>query len=173
MDLVSSLKRMGAYCVDVLLLFATLATTATVVERWLRITPQTPRQVWVATVLSFSIPVWLYFTLGDHSRSGATIGKKLFRLRVLRVGGSRVSLSRSLARTAIKLLPWEMAHLFGFALAQEVGAVVQGAGLIAANVLAVVYLIVLLATRGRLSVHDLLVDTNVVSKPSTSGPGSA
>jgi len=164
-----SLKRVGAYVVDILLLFVILASAATVVEQSLRISPQTPRQVWLATVLSFSIPVWLYFTLADHSRSGATIGKKVFRLRVLRVPGSRLSLPRSFARTALKLLPWELAHLFGFALAAEVGAGVQAAGLIVANALVVIYLAVLLATGGRQSVHDLLVHTEVVSMVTLSG----
>ena len=90
------------------------------VEWALGIFPRTPYQVWLATVVSFSIPAWLYFLLSDCSGSGATIGKKL-RLRVVQTGGARVGWLRSLARTAIKLLPWEMAHIFGFALAEQVG----------------------------------------------------
>ena len=164
-----ALKRVGAYVVDILLLFVILASAATLIEQWLRISPHTPRQVWMATVLSFSIPVWLYFTLADHSPSGATIGKRVFRLRVLRLPGSRLSLLRSFARTALKLLPWELAHLFGFALAAEIGAALQAAGLIAANALVVIYLAVLLATSGRQSVHDLLVHTEVVSTVTLSG----
>jgi hypothetical protein len=56
-----------------------------------------------------------------------------------------------------------MAHIFGFALAEQVGEAAQTAGLLAANGLLLAYLAVLVATRGRRSVHDLLVKTEVVS----------
>jgi uncharacterized RDD family membrane protein YckC len=156
------LKRLGAYLIDICLLFAILAPAATLVEWALGIFPRTPYQVWLATVMSFSIPAWLYFLLSDCSRSGATVGKKILRLKVTQVGGARVGVLRSLARTAVKLLPWEMAHIFGFALAEQIGTALQAAGLIAANVLVLVYLVVLIANRGRRSVHDLVVKTEVV-----------
>ena len=62
--------------------------------------------------------------------------------------------TRALARTAVKLLPWEAAHIFGFALAGAVPDVVQVSGLVAANVLVLVYFGMAAATGGRRSVHD-------------------
>lgn len=162
MSIHQSLKRTLAYLFDVVLLFVVLAPAALLVERWLDIKVLTPFQVWIATVLSFSIPTWCYFLLSDRSRSGATIGKRLLRLRVLGVGGERVSFGRAFARTAVKLLPWEVAHLFGFALAGRVGSNVQVTGLISANALAIAYLVAMVATAGRSSIHDLLVSTEVV-----------
>ncbi len=156
------IKRSTAYLIDICLLFAILAPAATLVERALGIFPRTPYQVWLATVMSFSIPAWLYFLLSDCSRSGATLGKKILHLRVAQVDGAGVGWLRALARTAIKLLPWEMAHIFGFALAEQVGAALQAAGLIAANVLVLVYLVVLILNHGRRSIHDLVVKTEVV-----------
>ncbi len=156
------LKRSVAYVLDICLLFAILAPAALLVEQVVGIIPRTPSQVWLAAVVSFSIPAWLYFLLSDCSRSGATLGKKVFHLRVVEAGGAGIGWLRSLARTAIKLLPWEMAHIFGFALAEQVGQTFQAAGLIAANGLVLAYLAVLIANHGRRSVHDLLVNTEVV-----------
>jgi uncharacterized RDD family membrane protein YckC len=156
------LKRSAAYVLDICLLFVILAPAALLVEQWLGIFPPTPSQVWLAAVVSFSIPAWLYFLLSDCSRSGATLGKKVLRLRVVQVGGARVGWLRALARTAIKLLPWEMAHIFGFALAEQLGSSFQAAGLIAANGFVLIYLAVLIANHGRRSIHDLVVNTEAV-----------
>jgi len=159
-----SIRRIFAYTVDVVLLFVVLAPAALLVERLLGLAPQTPGQVWVAIGLSFSIPAWLYFILCDSSRSGATLGKRLFRLHTARSDGSRLNIFRAVGRTAVKLLPWEMAHIFGFAIADQVGPVVQSIGLAAANGLTLVYLIVCLVTGGRRSFHDLLAATIVLDK---------
>mgnify|MGYP001139572852 CR=1 len=153
------LKRSSAYLLDIALLFAILAPAATLVEWALGIFPKTPTQIYLATMISFSLPTWLYFLTSDCSRSGATLGKRVFHMKVTRSSGARVGLWRSLARTAIKLLPWELAHIFGFALAGIISTSLQTAGLIAANVLVVVYGAVLIATRGKQSMHDLLAKT--------------
>jgi uncharacterized RDD family membrane protein YckC len=154
-------RRILAYLADIVLLFAVLAPTALLIESLTGLVPKTPSQVWIATVLSFSIPAWLYFILSDHSPAGATFGKRWFKVRVVTGSGGSPSLSQALARNAVKLLPWEMAHIFGFALAEAVGPTVQSAGLIAANALTLAYLVVMLGTRGRKSIHDFLVGTEV------------
>jgi len=161
MNFALAVRRITAYLIDIILLFVVLAPAATLVEWLLNLSPQTPRQVWIATVLSFSIPTWLYFLLSDHSTSGATLGKRLLQIRVTMTNGNRPSLKRSFARTAIKLLPWEMVHVFGFALADELNVAMQSAGLIAANILLFFYLAITFASRGRRSLHDLLVGTQV------------
>jgi uncharacterized RDD family membrane protein YckC len=155
------IKRVAAYLIDICLLFATLAPAALLVEKALGIFPHTMWQVWLATVVSFSIPAWLYFWLSDSSRSGATLGKRVLHLKVVRDHGGRVGWLRALVRTAIKLLPWEMAHIFGFALAEQIGPAFQAVGLIMANGLAFIYLVVLVTSRGRRSVHDLVALTEV------------
>ena len=62
-----------------------------------------------------------------------------------------------LGRTAVKLLPWETTHLSAFAFSAQPGVsldVGQLMGLTIANVLIVVYLVVVACTGGRRSVHD-------------------
>ena len=155
-------KRTLAYGIDIMILFLVLAPLSLLVEQALGIRPATPGQVWVATVISFSLPAWSYFALSDASKSGASLGKKVFRLRVTsRVEQVRLSLGRALARTALKLVPWELAHLFGFALAGLIPELLQTIGIIAANVLALAYFATLLVTGGRRTVHDLAVGTEV------------
>jgi uncharacterized RDD family membrane protein YckC len=155
------LKRVFAYGIDILLLFVVLAPAVTLAEWLFHIKPQTPLQVWIATAFSFSIPAWMYFILSDHSKLGATLGKRLFRLQGTTQAGSRPTILRAFARATVKLLPWEMPHIFGFALAEVVTGAVQAAGLITANILGIVYLAILVASQGRRSLHDLLAGTQV------------
>src|SRR5260370_14312695 len=60
--------------------------------------------------LSLTLPVILYFAIAESSQWQATVGKRALGLRVQTVAGARVGLGRSLARSAIKFLPWEIAH---------------------------------------------------------------
>ena len=168
------LRRSTAYFLDILFLFLVLAPLAFGVERLLDIQPQTNRQVWLAAILSFSVPVWSYFTLSDASKRGVTLGKRIMRISVSPLqSSSELTLGRGLLRTAIKLLPWELAHTFGFALADMVGEGARAAGLIGANVLTLLYFIVFVMTDGHRSIHDLVVGTQVKEAGAviTSQPG--
>jgi len=170
------LARAGAYALDVMLCFSVLAPVAFFGERLLGARPEGGLQVWLATVVTFSIPVWAYFTVADASRSGETLGKRATRIRVRRATGARdlsgggteaqsgvgrLGIGRALARTAVKLFPWELVHFAAFALADVAGEPLQLAGLIGANVLTLAFLVVCLVTGGRKSVHDLVVGTRV------------
>ncbi len=156
------IRRFAAYIVDVVLLFIVLAPTVLFVETVFDFQPATNRQVWIAAVMSFSIPAWSYFLLSDLSRNGMTVGKKLLKIKVTLVTLNSLSFSRALLRTAIKLLPWELAHIFGFALADSISQPAQSAGLVAANFLIFIYLIILVFTAGKKSLHDVIAKTNVI-----------
>jgi uncharacterized RDD family membrane protein YckC len=56
------------------------------------------------------MPVTLYFALSESSAKRATWGKKKIRLQVTDTNGGQVHLWRSLARTILKFLPWEISH---------------------------------------------------------------
>lgn len=128
-------------------------------QRLLHIRPESQIEIWRAAVLSFSVPAWLSFILSDHSRGGATLGKRLWHVRVVDQRGQRLSLGRATGRTAIKLLPWELAHLVFVAAA---ASRMQMLLIVAANLLVLVYLAVAIATHGRRSIHDFAVGTVVV-----------
>jgi uncharacterized RDD family membrane protein YckC len=154
------LRRAAAYLLDIALLFVLLMPLGFLATRTLGLEPTTGFEVWLAAVLSFSVPVWAYFTLSDSSRGGATLGKRLLGVRVT----PRIPRLRALGRNVLKLLPWEIAHVFGFALADVLGETVQAYGLGLANLLAIVWFGVALGTRGRKSVHDFAVDTEVARR---------
>lgn len=59
---------------------------------------------------SLTLPVVLYFAIAESSRWQGTVGKRALGLRVQSVRGTRITLGRSLARSSIKFLPWEVAH---------------------------------------------------------------
>jgi uncharacterized RDD family membrane protein YckC len=62
------------------------------------------------TLATVSVPAWSYFILMESSTSGATLGKLLMRLRVRCLDGEHPTTKVILKRTAIKLLPLEIAQ---------------------------------------------------------------
>jgi uncharacterized RDD family membrane protein YckC len=161
------IRRAGAFTVDIVLLFLVLFPVGQVVRLvvgWQPSASPTGPEVWLASALNFSLPTWTYFVVSDSSARGATVGKWLLGLHVVRMTGERVSRARALARTAVKVLPWETAHVSAFALSTNPGVsfdVGQIIGLTIANALTVVYLAVAACTGGRRSVHDYVAATEV------------
>jgi len=60
--------------------------------------------------LLVTLPVMLYFAVLEWASGNATWGKRKLGLRVTGAPGTRLSLLRSLGRTALKLMPWELSH---------------------------------------------------------------
>lgn len=156
-------RRVLAFALDSVLLFVALIPLGQVVQRLLGVRPETPLELWCVVLLNMSLPTWLYFTLADASRGGATLGKRCLGLRVEPREGGRVPLPRALARTAVKLLPWELVHLTAFALAPAFGEFggAQMAGLALANLLMLAYLGVAVVTAGERAPHDFAAGTRV------------
>ena len=60
-------------------------------------------------MLVLTLPTTLYFAWFEAA-NGATLGKRALGLRVVAQDGGRVQFGRSLARSAVKFAPWELAH---------------------------------------------------------------
>ncbi len=59
-----------------------------------------------------TLPILLYFALFEASRWQATPGKRVLRVRVVSAADfGRLPIGRSLIRSAVKFLPWEIGHL--------------------------------------------------------------
>lgn len=157
------LRRVGAYVLDIVVLFAVLAPAGYLAQRALGVSPSTPQEIYGALVLTFSVPAWTYFALADRSRGGATLGKRLLGLRTAAEDGGPVRAGRALARTAVKMVPWELAHASSFLVAPALGefSVASGVGLGASYVLSFAYLAQAWRTGGHRSVHDLVAGTRV------------
>ena len=68
---------------------------------------------WSAEAAGFVLltaPVVLYFAFFESSPAGATLGKRVLHLRVVNTNGGRLGFGRSFLRSAVKFLPWELAH---------------------------------------------------------------
>ena len=156
-------RRVGAYVLDIALLFVVLGPTGWLVQRALGLVPSTGFQIWLTLLVNFSVPTWGYFAVADTSRSGATLGKRWLGLRASRLDGGRISWIQALCRTAAKLLPWELVHVSVFALETREGelSIVQSVGLVVANALMLGYLTCAALTRGRRGIHDLVAGTEV------------
>jgi len=157
------LRRVLAYVADIAILFALLGPAGFLIQQAIGYSPSNGQEIWGVLLLNFSVPVWLYFWLSDAYARGATLGKRLFRIRVERSDGRTVAAGRALVRTAFKLLPWELVHVSAFALSNDLDAfsIVQSIGLATANLLMLVYLWLAFASRGRSSVHDMVAMTRV------------
>jgi len=156
-------RRVGAFWLDILIIFAVCLPCGVLIQKIFNIQPQTGPDIWRTLLWNFSLPSWLYFLWSDHSRRGRTIGKRIFKLRVVGRDGERLGWGRALARTAIKLLPWEIIHFSAFALSKELSefTTAQYIGLLAGNALSFIYLITAIITHGRRSIHDLAAGTEI------------
>lgn len=116
------------------------------------------------TLVTISFPAWLYFALCEQSARQATVGKRVFGLIVRGVAGDRIGFGRGLLRAVIKLLPWELAHLtvnLPTSMWYEPEPEFR-AGFIVVYALLVIYPALVLLTRRRQSLHDLVAKTVVV-----------
>lgn len=159
------IRRLAAYLVDILLLFAAVVVTQFGLNAFtsglpLRLLTTGPRiEVWAW--LSVSLPTYLYFALSESSVRGATPGKHLLGLHVTNLAGKRIGFGQALLRTIVKLIPWEVTHLSLF-LPTPIFLDGQGGflpGLMTANALIVVYLAVVVMTAGKRGIHDLVANT--------------
>lgn len=165
--------RIGAYAIDIGLLFAVLAPLGQLVLRLVGHAPATGPEIWRTIFWNFSLPCWLYFILSARSRRGATFGKRALGLRVSGDHGP-ISTPRAVGRTAVLLLPWELVHISVFGLSRQLGRLtpLQIAGLTVANLLTILYLVVTFRTGGRRGVHDFVASTSVDFTPAAPEPAA-
>ncbi len=121
--------------------------------------PATDAVAFVITVL----PTWLYLTLTEAGGRHATFGKRAARMWVLTAQGSEPAPGRIALRNAVKLTPWQLAHLAVARFIVE-EQLVAAAGCYVAS-LALVVLTVAMAVRDpwRRGLHDRVAGTRVVS----------
>jgi len=163
-------RRALAYLLDICIVWAVMGPLVFGARALGISAPPTGPGVWLAAVVTFSIPCWIYFTLSDAAARGATLGKRVLGVRVATMEGGRVPPPRALLRTAIKLLPWELTHVSWLLLAPELGAFtpLQTVGMSISSLLTVSYIAVAILTRGERAPHDYVARTHVVRASATS-----
>jgi uncharacterized RDD family membrane protein YckC len=127
--------------------------------------PSTGIEIYIRIVLSFSIPIWIYFVFSDISQKGATFGKKLMKIGVKTVEGENLTIKSALLRTMVKLIPWELTHVTFFVLSiNGEFSLLQMVLVIIIYLLIFIYGYFMIRTKGRKGVHDLLAKTTIQAK---------
>jgi uncharacterized RDD family membrane protein YckC len=116
--------------------------------------------------LLITLPVTLYFALGESSPQRATWGKKRLGLQVTDYDAERISVWRSLVRTTLKFIPWEIAHTFVWTVAfspADTPAWVN-VSIILVYALIGLNLAFLIFTKKHQTIYDLLAKTCVIKR---------
>ena len=114
--------------------------------------------------LMITLPVSLYFILCESSKWQGTLGKRKMGIRVVDGAGQRIGIGRSAFRTAIKFLPWEVAHfgIWRLMLPTDFSEISVYVILNAVNLAILIYLIIPLTNKKRKNVYDWVAGTEVV-----------
>ena len=111
-------QRIAAFGWDYLLMAAYIVLLSAVSSLvWLRgfdgAAPSPGAPPWGYDLLAFMtlvLPVILYFGISEGSMGQATWGKRRMGLRVVGQDGARLGTARSLLRSSLKFLPWQISH---------------------------------------------------------------
>ena len=123
---------------------------------------------WTGQITGFftmTLPVTLYFALFESSSYQATWGKRWQGIKVIYNDGKRLSRGRAVGRTALKFIPWELAHTCIWQLqfnGQKLSPIIF-TGLALVWVLAGIYALTLLTSSKKQALYDQLINTYVVN----------
>lgn len=166
-------RRAAAYVTDCLFLFASLLVWQALlyvvnpIMALIRTGQQpTGAQLHLWVFATASVPFWLYFAWTQSSARQATIGMRLFKLKVTGVNGARLGIGQALLRSAVMLIPFELNHAVLFHLMPRDGVPTTAflVGYVGVWVAMAVYVAALLFTPRRQSVHDLVARTVVTDR---------
>jgi uncharacterized RDD family membrane protein YckC len=111
-------QRIGAFLLDYLVIAAYLVLLVIMsvglgfgpLQGSFRAMFANPNSSELSAFLLLVLPVILYFALFECSSWQATWGKRRMRLRIIDTHGARLSFPRSLVRSLLQFLPWELTH---------------------------------------------------------------
>jgi uncharacterized RDD family membrane protein YckC len=96
----------------------------------------------------------------------ATWGKRKMELQVTDYNGEKISGWRSLARTALKFIPWEISHtlIWAIAFSSVKNAAWIGYGFALVYILIGLNILCLIFTKKHQAIYDLIAKTYVVKR---------
>jgi uncharacterized RDD family membrane protein YckC len=164
------LRRIAAYCLDCSLLFicfvpwqAALYFVNPIIAIIRSGQQPTANELHAWVFATITVPAFLYFGLMLRSSRQATVGMRLFKLRVEDKNGGMIGLGQALLRSVVMLIPFELNHTFMFHLGPRGGPPSVGflVGIVAVWAVIAVYIASMLWTQRHQSVHDLVAGTVV------------
>lgn len=120
-----------------------------------------PLSAEVTGFLFITLPVYLYFAVCEGSKSHATWGKRKVGVMVTGINGQSIGLGSSLSRSALKFVPWELAHftIWHMVIPSDYPESLVYSLLAVVYVLALIYLISPLWSKNKQTVYDLIAGT--------------
>ncbi|MET3574220.1 RDD family protein [Bhargavaea ullalensis] len=118
-----------------------------------------------------TLPVSAYFIISDSAAGRGSLGKRIVGLQVTDLRCRPLSLPRSILRTALKFLPWELSHFLVYRLVgtgdgEGVPISLSILGILIYALMAL-YMIVPFLNQRKQSVYDLLTLTQVIRTTET------
>lgn len=110
------------------------------------------------------LPTWLYLTITEAGPRHATLGKRTAGLAVVDDLGGDPPWTRFAARNAVKLAPWQLAHLAAARFMLDTGHGVALAAYAAGLALAIVTVLMAVRDPQRRGLHDRVAGTRVVTR---------
>jgi uncharacterized RDD family membrane protein YckC len=175
-------RRIGAFLLDYLIIAAYIALLVAVgvslgfgpLRGAFRALFADPNRSEFSAFLLLVLPAILYFALSESSAWQATWGKRRLGLRVVDRWGGRLSVPRSLLRSVLKFVPWELTHaclwrIPGWPLAPATPSPLITAGLVLVWILVGAYLVTMIVSRTHQTVYDWIAGTAVVVAPAEAG----
>jgi len=168
-------QRIGAFLLDYLIIAAYLVLLVIIsvglgfgpLRGVFRAMFADPNRSEFSAFLLLVFPVVLYFALLECSSWQATWGKRKVGLRVTDTHGARLSFLRSLVRSLLKFVPWELTHaclwrIPGWPLAPSTPSPVITVGLVLVWVLVAAYLVSILVSKKHRALYDWIAGTFVI-----------
>lgn len=118
--------------------------------------------------LMVTLPVSLYFVISEVLFNGQSVGKKKLNMQVVGAEGEKISLRKSVFRTILKFLPWEMSHFLIYRLMEIGEEPVPGFYMIVGiwiYALMFLYILTAIFTEKKLAFYDRIAKTKVVKIP--------
>lgn len=102
------------------------------------------------------IPVFLYFFLFEASCLKATPGKVCLHLRVVMLDGTNIGYKNSFYRSAVKFIPWEIAHfaIWQFMFPESMFSFIAMTLLVISNIFGILYIVFPFFNSKKRAIHD-------------------
>jgi uncharacterized RDD family membrane protein YckC len=169
-------KRLKAFALDYLIILAYILVLAAVNYGAIlaggaldRVSPffASPAGKDAVAFLTLILPVMLYFSLQESSPRQATWGKRKVGIVVASLAGERLTRERALLRSALKFLPWQIAHtslyhVEGWPLAPQPPSQAVIAGFVLVYVLVGGYLVWALISKRYRAPYDWIAGSFVI-----------
>jgi uncharacterized RDD family membrane protein YckC len=111
--------------------------------------------------LTLTLPVVLYCILTEAGLKHATVGKRIMKIEII---GNPLTTREIVLRNIIKFLPWEFAHAgvlwINYSKTPEIPLWIWVL-LVVPQILVVIYIVSIVATKGSRSLYDIIAGTRV------------